>query len=84
MWGAGEPAQGQESGSASSAFCLLGDVALLAPSSPAIYAGRRAGPRVMCVEELAMSHTSCSTQESRRCTLPGQQGRAGPGSGGCW
>lgn len=46
-------------------------------------AGRRAGPRVMRVGELAMSHTSCTTQKSRPCTLLGQQGRPGPGSGGC-
>lgn len=32
----------------------------------------------------AMSLTSCSTQERRLYTSPGQQGRAGLGSGGYW
>ena len=47
-------------------------------------AGKRAGPKVMRVGKLAMSHTGCTTQESGPCTLPGQQGRADPGNGGCW
>lgn len=42
-------------------------------------AGSRTGPGVIRVGKLAISSTNCSTWESWLCTLPGQQGKAGPG-----
>ena len=41
----------------------------------------RVGPGVMRVEEVAMPLTVCNTWENKPCTLPGQQGRAGPDFG---
>lgn len=41
-------------------------------------AGERAGPVVVRVGELLLSLTSCSLQEGRTCTLPGQHNRANP------
>ena len=53
------------------------------PSSITIY-GRWEGwpPRVRSVGEVALSFITCNIQESRPCTLQGQQGRAGPGCRG--
>ena len=47
-------------------------------SLPAV-ASRRAGIRVTKTEELALPLTNYSNWESRPCTLPGQNSRAGPG-----
>jgi hypothetical protein len=41
---------------------------------------RRYVPRVMRMEELAMSFISCNTQKIGPCISPRQQDRAGPGS----
>ena len=53
------------------------DPALLSHPSSSMADGR-AWSRVMRAGELAMLLTSCNTQETRPCTLPGKQGEAGP------
>jgi hypothetical protein len=57
--------------------CLLSLPHPLPPMS-----GRRAGPEIRRVGELAMPLTSCNTWKCVPYTLPGQQGRTGPAFGG--
>lgn len=51
-----------------------GEMSYSPPSSLTTYGenGRKAGCWVMRIRELTMSLTSCNTQESGHCTLPGQ------------
>jgi len=58
-----------------------GENAFPLPRPSPSMAGRRASPEVMKVGELAKSFTGSDTLESRPCTLPGQQSRAGPQRG---
>ena len=44
-------------------------------------AGEGPGPGVTRTGELTLPLTSCSTQESRPCTSPGEHSRAGSGDG---
>jgi hypothetical protein len=47
-------------------------------------ASKKAGSRVMRMEELAMFLTSCNNRENKCCTSPGQQDRVGPDCRDCW
>jgi hypothetical protein len=67
--------------------CLLGasmdqeEYPLPLPHPSPTMADGIAGPGIMGVGELAMCLSGCSTQESRPCTSPGLQDRAGHGWG---
>lgn len=51
------------------------------PSTHIPLAARKDAQRVMSLGEMFLQLTSCSTQESRPCTLPGQHSKASPGGG---